>query len=182
MRSSVTEVRPTRSDDPFARDLSRAEATNLEGFDLRGTFDFPADGYAERFAPSSTAVPASPLDARAGTGWPDTLPMIHARPCLPILAVQRGLLGADRTTPAGIHPALQSSAMRLLLYKDLDARRVKAAFTEANPSGLERPALSSTRRCSKQKVPRSACRQRRFQIERAGAILRWNAMSDDRGR
>jgi hypothetical protein len=39
--------------DPSSEDLRRVAPTNIEGLNLRGTFDFPVEKYAERILPSS---------------------------------------------------------------------------------------------------------------------------------
>lgn len=45
---------------PFAKDLRRVAPTNIEGINLRGTFDFPVSKYAQRILPSTAASAHGP--------------------------------------------------------------------------------------------------------------------------
>ncbi|HEX6705068.1 MAG TPA: Tn3 family transposase [Albitalea sp.] len=50
---------------PRTEDLRRVAPTNMEGIDLRGTFDFPVEKYALRILPSSAAGSVPPRPAAA---------------------------------------------------------------------------------------------------------------------
>ena len=39
--------------EPLTEDLRRVAPTNIEGINLRGTFDFPVEKFAQRILPSS---------------------------------------------------------------------------------------------------------------------------------
>ncbi len=51
--------------EPAGEDMRRVAPTNIEGINLRGTFEFPVEKYAERILPSSVA--ASQLELRRKT-------------------------------------------------------------------------------------------------------------------
>jgi predicted component of viral defense system (DUF524 family) len=42
--------------EPGTEDLRRIAPTNIEGINLRGTFDFPVEKFAQRILPSSVDV------------------------------------------------------------------------------------------------------------------------------
>jgi predicted component of viral defense system (DUF524 family) len=41
---------------PLPEDLRRVAPTNIEGINLRGTFDFPVEKFAQRILPSSAEI------------------------------------------------------------------------------------------------------------------------------
>jgi TnpA family transposase len=58
MQAALERIRAA-GEEPEADDLRRIAPTNVEGVNLRGTFDFPVERYAERILPSSAARPRS---------------------------------------------------------------------------------------------------------------------------
>lgn len=67
MQGALDRIRAAGAE-PEAGDLRRVAPTNIEGINLRGTFDFPVDKYAQRILPSSSFnLPLQP-GSRTGTG------------------------------------------------------------------------------------------------------------------
>jgi hypothetical protein len=58
MQAALDRIRAAGAE-PSADDLRHIAPTNIESVNLRGTFDFPVEKYAERILPSSVAATAS---------------------------------------------------------------------------------------------------------------------------
>jgi hypothetical protein len=67
MQSALDGIRAAGAEPP-SQDLRRVAPTNLEGINLRGTFDFPVEKYAERILPSMATSAARPSAAWASAG------------------------------------------------------------------------------------------------------------------
>lgn len=67
MQAALDGIRAAGAEPP-SQDLRRVAPTNLEGINLRGTFDFPVEKYAERILPSTVAGVERPAGARSGVG------------------------------------------------------------------------------------------------------------------
>jgi TnpA family transposase len=67
MQAALDGIRAAGAQPP-SQDLRRVAPTNLEGINLRGTFDFPVEKYAERILPSTATTSSRPSSPRAAAG------------------------------------------------------------------------------------------------------------------
>ena len=67
MQASFDRIRAA-GQEPLPQDLRRVAPTNIEGINLRGTFDFPVEKYAARILPSTAARASRSAGERAEAG------------------------------------------------------------------------------------------------------------------
>ena len=67
MQRAYERIRAAGSE-PLAHDVRRIAPTNVEGVNLRGTFDFPVEKYAERILPSAALIEPRPRASQSGSG------------------------------------------------------------------------------------------------------------------
>ena len=65
MQRGVERIEEVGGESLLPEDLRRIAPTNLEGINLRGTFDFPLADYAQRILPTSTAVTVDAIRKRS---------------------------------------------------------------------------------------------------------------------
>lgn len=67
MQAALNGLRAAGAEPP-SQDLRRVAPTNLDGINLRGTFDFPVEKFAERILPSTVTGVERPAGAQSGVG------------------------------------------------------------------------------------------------------------------
>lgn len=67
MQAALVRIRAAGGE-PTSEDLRRIAPTNVESVNLRGTFDFPVEKYAERILPSTAARASRSAGERAEAG------------------------------------------------------------------------------------------------------------------